>query len=293
MKHFFKTFTFLLLFIAVTAVAQHKTLKIISYNVLVGMSADKSEDKMEFANWFKEQDADIIALQEVTGFTQTSLEKFARSYGHPYAVLLIEGEKYPVALTSKHPITNVKKVTDNMDRGFIQAKIKGQTFVVLHFSPFDYQTRRNEVDLLLATVDHTPDIKNWVIMGDFNSFAPVDSMAYADGRLIANLKKYEQKYAPYRKLVDNKIDYYVINRMNDNNFVDALKLYHKDFVKTVHPKNFEPVGLPDVPTRIDFVFVSKRLKKNVKNAQVLVDKFTDSHSDHYPMMMELSIKDKK
>lgn len=286
-----KIFTILLL-TSSFALAQTKKLKIISYNVYVGMNADKSEGKKDFTNWFKLQDADIIALQEVSGFTQTSLEKFARSYGHPYAVLLIEGEKYPVAFTSKYPITNVKKVTDNMDRGFIQATIKGQTFIVLHFSPFDYQTRRNEVDLLLGTIQNSPDIKNWVIMGDFNSFSPVDSSAYADGRLIANLKKYEEKYTPYRKLIDNKIDYYVINRMNESGFVDALKLFHKDFVKTVHPKKFEPVGLPDVPTRIDFVFVSKGLKKNVKNAQVLVDEFTDSHSDHYPMMIELQLKNK-
>lgn len=291
MNNLIKIFAVLLL-TSSFALAQKKELKIISYNVYLGMNADKTEGKKEFSDWFKLQDADVIGLQEVSGFTQTSLETFARSYGHPYAVLLIEGEKYPVALTSKYPITHVKKVTDNMDRGFIQATIKGQTFVVLHFSPFDYQTRRNEVNLLLGTIKNSPNIKNWVIMGDFNSFSPVDSSAYADGRLIANLKKYEQKYAPYRKLIDNKIDYYVINKMNENGFTDALKLFHKDFVKTVHPKKFEPVGLPDVPTRIDFIFVSKRLKKNVKNAKVLVDEFTDSHSDHYPMMIELQIKEK-
>ncbi|WP_017259347.1 endonuclease/exonuclease/phosphatase family protein [Pedobacter arcticus] len=289
MKILFNTLI-LFIFIGFSAIAQNKKLKIISYNVYVGMSSDKTEGKKEFAEWFKQQNPDIVALQEVTGFTQTSLEKFAQSYGHPYAVLLVEGEKYPVAFTSKYPITNVKKVIDNMDRGFIQANILGQTFIVLHLSPFDYQTRRNEVDLVLATIKNNPSIKNWVVMGDFNSFAAIDSLAYTDGELIANLKKYEQKYAPIRKLVDNKIDYYVINRMNQSNFYDALKLFHKDFVKTVHPKHFAPVGLPDVPTRIDFVFVSKGLKKNVKSAEVLVDEFTDSHSDHYPMMIELQLK---
>lgn len=278
------------MFASFSAIAQNKNLKIISYNVYVGMSADKTEGKKEFAEWFKQQNPDIVALQEVTNFTQASLEKLAHSYGHPYAVLLVEGEKYPVAITSKYPITNVKKVIDNMDRGFIQANIQGQTFIVLHLSPFDYQTRRNEVDLILANIKNNPAIKNWVVMGDFNSFAPVDSLAYADGKLIANLKKYEQKYAPIRKLVDNKIDYYVINRMNQSGFYDALKLFHKDFIKTVHPKHFEPVGLPDVPTRIDFVFVSKGLKKNIKSAEVLVDEFTDAHSDHYPMMIELQLK---
>ncbi|HTN19550.1 MAG TPA: endonuclease/exonuclease/phosphatase family protein [Pelobium sp.] len=289
MKITLKIFT-LLLFASFTSIAQNNKLKIISYNVYVGMKSDQSEGKKEFAEWFKQQNPDIVGLQEVTGFTQTSLENLAHSYGHPYAVLLVEGEKYPVAITSKYPITNVKKVTDNMDRGFIQATIKGQTFIVLHLSPFDYQTRRNEIDLVLANIKSNPTIKNWIIMGDFNSFASIDSLAYADGKLIENLKKYEQKYAPIRKLVNNKIDYYVINRMNESGFSDALKLYHKSFVKTVHPKHFAPVGLPDVPSRIDFVFVNKGLKKKVKSAEVLVNEFTDAHSDHYPMMIELVLK---
>ena len=262
-------------------------LKIISYNIYVGMKMDTSKGKTAFANWVRKQQPDVLGLQEVTGFTQASLEKLAKSYGHAYAVLLVEGEKYPVAITSKFPITNVQKVTDNMDRGFIQATIKGKTFVVLHFSPFDYRTRRTEVDLLLANVVHQPKIKDWIIMGDFNSFSAVDSMAYQDGRLVENLRKYEQKYAPIEKLIDGKIDYQVIDKMMNAGFYDALKIKHSEFIKTVHPKRFEPKGSPDVPTRIDFIFVSKKSKNKVTNAEVLVDEFTDNFSDHYPMMMQL------
>jgi len=283
----------LLLLFSSSIFAQHNAHKIISYNVYVGMKTDTSTNKKEFANWFREQDADIVALEEMTGFTQSSLERLSKSYGHPYAVLLIEGEKYPVAITSKYPITNVKKITDNMDRGFIQATIKGQTFIVLHLSPFDYRTRRTEIDLLLAHIKNQSAIKNWVLMGDFNSFSPIDSMAYQDGRLIENLKKYEKKYAPIKKLVNNKIDYEVINKVHTHGFLDVLKIFHQDFIKTVHPKKFEPKDKPDVPSRIDFIFVSKDLKKQVKTAQVLVDEFTNAHSGHYPMMMELTLKDKK
>src|SRR5690606_14660191 len=203
---------------------------IISYNIYMGMKADTSKNKQVFSAWLQQQNPDIVALQEVTGFTQSSLEALSKSYGHPYAVLLIEGEKYPVAITSKYPITNVKKVSDNMDRGFIQATIKGQTFVVLHLSPFDYRTRRAEIDLVLANVKSQPEIKDWILMGDFNSFSSVDSMAYQDGRLIQNLKKYEAKYPPIKKLVNDRIDYEVIDKVHASGFVDALKLYHKDFV---------------------------------------------------------------
>ena len=282
--------TLLLMCIMFASQAQMKELKIISYNIYVGMKTDTTANKHVFSEWFRKQDADVVGLQEVTGFTQSSLEEWARSYGHRYAVLLIEGEKYPVAFTSKYPITGVQKVTDNMDRGFIQATIGGQTFIVLHLSPFDYRTRRTEVDLLLAHVKNQPQITDWVLMGDFNSFSSVDSLAYRDGRLKENLRKYEAKYPPYKKLIENKIDYQIIDEVLAAGFSDALKIHHPEFVKTVHPKRFEPKQGRDVPTRIDYIFVSKKLFSRVTKAEVIVDHFTDNHSDHYPMMMKLKLK---
>ncbi len=293
MKHLIKAFIWCWFLTTFSAFAQEKTLKIISYNVLVGMKTDTSAEKSKFSKWFKQQKPDVVALQELTGFTQKKLESLARSYNHPYSILLIEGEKYPVGITSKYPITNVKKVTDNMDRGFIQADIKGQTFVVLHLSPFDYRTRGVEIDLVLANVKSQPHIKNWLLMGDFNSVSPVDSLAYQDGRFIEGLKKYEKRYPPIKKLVNGKIDYTVIQKVIDQEFTDALKLFHTNFVKSIHPKKFQTKGSADNASRIDFVFASKQLKKKIKKAEILVDDFTDNYSDHYPMMIELEIKDKK
>jgi exodeoxyribonuclease III len=47
----------------------------------------------------------------------------------------------------------VQKVSDNMDRGFIVARVKAYNVVSLHFTPFDYRKRRQKVDLLLAHID--------------------------------------------------------------------------------------------------------------------------------------------
>ncbi|RZJ20490.1 MAG: endonuclease/exonuclease/phosphatase family protein [Acinetobacter sp.] len=270
--------------------AQDKPMKFLSYNILEGMKLDTGQTKPVFAAWLKKQDPDVLALQEVTGFTQESLEKLANSYGHPYAVLLIEGEKFPVAITSKYPITNVKKVFDNMDRGFILAEIQGYQVGVLHFTPFDYRKRRAEVALLLAEIKSVQQAKKWVIMGDFNTVSPVDAEAYADGKLVIGYQNYEKKYAPILKLADGKIDYTVIQDMMDRGFSDALKLKHPEFIKTVHPKAFEPKNTPDVPSRIDFIFVSPDLKKKVSSAEVIKDDFTDVRSDHYPVYITIAPK---
>ncbi len=283
----FQPLLFLFLLSTQVVFSQTKPMKFLSYNILEGMKLDTGNNKPAFAAWLKSQEADVLALQEVTGFTQASLEKLASSCGHPYAVLLIEGEKFPVAITSKYPITNVKKITDNMDRGFILAEIKGFQIAVLHFTPFDYRKRRQEVALLLAEIKAKAVNKNWVIMGDFNTVSPLDAAAYADGKLIANYVAYEKKYAPILKLVKGKIDYTVIQAMMDDKFVDVLKLRHQEFIKTVHPKAFEPKNGPDVPSRIDFIFVSPDLKGKVLAAEVIKDDFTHVRSDHYPVYITI------
>lgn len=279
---------FLLFFVSSSAAfSQHNRLRVITYNILEGMKLDTSAGKPIFVEWVKQMDPDVLALQEVTGFTQASLEKLAESYGHPYAVLLIEGEKFPVAITSKYPIVNVQKVSDNMDRGFIIARIKDFNVVSLHFTPFDYRKRRQEVDLLLANINAHSSKQNWLIMGDFNTLSPADSANYSDGRMVENYLKYEKKYAPIKKLADNKPDYTVIEKVLTNGFTDALKKTTPEFVKTVHPKRFEPKTGTDVTSRIDFIFVSKDLVKKISTARVIVDDFTNNYSDHYPVLLDL------
>jgi exodeoxyribonuclease III len=90
--------------------------------------------------------------------------------------LLIEGEKFPVAITSKYPIVNVQKVSDNMDRGFIVARIKDFNVVSLHFTPFDYRKRRQEVELLLAHINAQSSKQPWLIMGDFYTVSPAEDI---------------------------------------------------------------------------------------------------------------------
>lgn len=283
-----RIFLSLMLLIFISHVNGQQTgLRVMSYNIYEGMKLDTAAGKPVFAAWIKKMDPDILALQECTGFTQASLEKLAEQYGHQYAVLLIEGEKFPVAITSKFPILNVQKVSDNMDRGFISATIKGYNVISLHFTPFDYRKRAQEVNLLLAHIEALASKKNWIVMGDFNTLSPLDSAHYSDGRMVANYQAYEKKYPPIQKLADGKIDYSVIQKVLNAGLVDALKHTTPEFVKTIHPKRFEPKTGTDVSSRIDFIFVSKDLVKKIESVKVPTDDFTDNFSDHYPVLMEL------
>lgn len=280
----------MLVFVATTAFGQSvkdKTLKILSYNIYKGMSLDVSADKSNFTAWIDSLSPDIVALQEVNGFTQEKLENMARSYGHPYAVLLKE-DGYPVALTAKYPIVNVKKVIDNMHHGFIQAQVEEFNIIVTHFSPHKYKKRSEEADLILSTIKSSNPKGKWILMGDLNTYSPLDSINYQDGLLVERIKNLEQKYKSHENLKNGKIDYSVIQKIHNAGFFDALKIGNKEFISTVPTRSVEHKFLTEqAEFRLDYIFVSKKLKNSVLDCRIIKDDFTNLKSDHYPVFMEI------
>lgn len=78
--------------------------KIISYNIMEGFGRGEDKDRMaRFTAWVKEQSPDVLALNELCGFTEAKLKALAASYGHPY-VAIVKEKGYPVGLTSKTPL---------------------------------------------------------------------------------------------------------------------------------------------------------------------------------------------
>src|SRR5690606_33724832 len=144
--------------------------------------------------------------------------------------------------------------------------------------------------LLLAYIKAQPSQQQWIVMGDFNTVSPADSVHYSDGRMVANYKAYERKYAPIKKLADGQLDYTVIGKVLGNGFTDAVRMKAPAIVITVHPKRLEPKFGTHVSSSIDFIFVSKVLVKDIAAASVLMDAFTDHYSDHYPVLLDLKLK---
>lgn len=242
---------------------------LISYNVLNGFEQD--ERKMdEFTKWVSERNVDMIGFQELTRFTQESLEKFAREYGHPYAVLL-KDEGVPVGITSKHPITNIRKVVDNMFQGFIYARVKDYHVFVVHLTPAPkgYSKRMDEVKLLLAEAALIPENEKIILMGDFNAFAPEDYSLYAT----------------HEKSVEN-FDYEVIRSIQIAGYRDAFRIKQNDIVHSYPTLSFEDQK-PNRHSRLDYIWLNKPLQKKCLNSSIIKDSFTDHLSDHYPVFVEL------
>lgn len=250
------------------------TMKIISYNVLDGMSKDTTFDKSEFATWMESQNPDIVGFQELNDFTQEKLEALAAKYNHPYAILM-NRHTYKVGITSKYPIVNVQIVTENMSHGFILAQINGYHVVVAHLNPHNYMIRRKEIKIILSTIEasrQNPKEK-WILMGDLNSFSPLDKSFFDvdDTRRQKDINS--EKIHPYvHNLINGvSIDYEVQQAILTDEFIDT---YYA--IKENKPKG-----------RIDFIYVSKSLKNNIESSQFIYDNFTKTHSDHHPMSLLL------
>ena len=284
-------FVFSLILMGNVAMAQQK-IKILSYNVLYGLQKDSLENIERYRQLVRELQPDIVATQEMNGWTQKTLEELAKSYGHPYALQSKE-TGFPVALTSKTPLVNFKKVTENMWHAYIYAKVRGLHIFVIHFSPFSYQKRLEEVTNIIAQAAEIPAHEPILIMGDFNSLAASDRDHYGDG-VLQDLKARQQKEERVRNLNNGQIDYSVLNKLVEAGFKDSYKLLHKEFESSVPTFKSGNAKIKQtnsgIPKRIDFLWCNDAAARRVTKSIILKNARTNYISDHYPVYVELDVQ---
>ncbi|MCH5599018.1 endonuclease/exonuclease/phosphatase family protein [Niabella ginsengisoli] len=139
---------FILCCLATTAKPKpKKTFSIITYNVWNGFESE-TQRRNTFVGWARQQSADVIAFEELNHFTQASFENLAKTWGHPYAIIVKE-DGYPVGISSRYPIRNICKLIEGMHHGCLYAEINGMGFFVVHFSPFSSVKRLQESNAIL------------------------------------------------------------------------------------------------------------------------------------------------
>lgn len=270
-------------------VGQEK-IKILSYNVLYGLQKDSTNIE-RYKTLVRDLDPDIVATQEMNGWTQKTLEELAKSYGHPYALQSKE-DGFPVSLTAKTPLVNFKKVTENMWHAYIYAKVKGIHIFVIHFSPFSFQKRLEEVENILAQAQALPQHEPILIMGDFNSFDESDNPHYGEN-VLAAMKVQEEKQARVRNLNQGQIDYSVLGKLKEAGFKDTYKLLNQEFTGSVPTYKSGQGEIKDsnagTPKRIDFLWCNPAAAPLVTKSIVLKNELSHIISDHYPVYVELDL----
>jgi len=277
------------------AASQDRAWKILNYNVLHGLNNDTAKIEA-FIRWVKEQKPDVIAFQELNDFNLDKLQAMAAAYGHPYAAINT-GVTHPVGLTSRYPITQVKRDTLTMWHSYLYGNIQGLHIFVTHLSPFEVQLRREDVDKIIKHAALLPQQEKILIAGDFNSLAATDSLHYGADLLTA-MRRSEGRLEPksglpivkgktiYRNNLDNGyIDYTVTGKMIAAGYIDAYYLFQRTFKPSVPTKGHASKN--SKLRRIDYIWVNGAAARNVVAADIIHDAQTHHLSDHYPVFVEI------
>ncbi|GLU56464.1 hypothetical protein Dfri01_59250 [Dyadobacter frigoris] len=267
----------------------------ISYNILDGFNGGKDTIRQKkTAAWINSQHADVVALQELVGYTDDRLQSEALQWGHKYSVLL-KKTGYSVGLTSDKPIKVISRATKGFWHGMLHCQVNNINFFVVHFSPDDYKIRGGEADSIINLVKRSLNEKQeCVVLGDFNAHSPFDDDIDATRPLL--LKSYiesDQKSEKYKHLDHDHWDYSVVGKFLGIQMIDVCQRfvpvdkrysYSTPILIPRYRKNLEHVL--QTRERLDYLFVTPGLSRKCINAYIHNGVETSNLSDHYPLMAD-------
>ena len=265
---------------------QAQVLKVITHNVWYGFTKKPQPRHDNWKQWMAHQSPDVVSLQELNGFSANELAEDAASWGHPYSEILKQGG-FPTGITSRYPISHVRRIREGFHHGLLRCQIQNTWFYVIHFHPSNYRKRIEEAALLkqdiMSLSENSPRI---VLAGDFNGFSPADKYHYdAEAGLIPFFEWLDSKKTSARNLNHGKIDYGGIEAILQQGFIDLVASQRsiKDPYVGTFPTNL--VGDEDhgPDRRLDYIFVSPNLRKNILSVEILRDEMTEMLSDHIPV----------
>lgn len=261
--------------------------RVITWNVLRGF-LDRTQ--VEAAqSWLDAQAPDVVALQEVNGFTEARLLETARAWGHGHAVMAKESG-YPVALTSRTPIEVIERRLEGMHHGYLHARTAGLDVVVVHLHPGDWRFRRREVAVVAPLVRRlVAEGREVVVLGDFNAHHPLDC-AFLDGQTPLR----ERRASGKNLIGSSTFDYGVLARFAEAGVADAAYrlLGEKAARGGTYPSRVleharEEEAQAGFLERIDFILLSPAAMARATAATLPRGGVLDEVSDHYPVTVTL------
>ena len=276
----------------VVTFAQNKTqpsFKIISYNIWNGLS-EGPNCHSKFINWVKQQNPDVMALEELVGIDAKKLADLAREYGHPYSAIVKE-EGYPVGITSRKPIEVVNKFVKGYWHGMMHVRTYGLNLIVTHLSPFEWSFRLKEAKMITNYIEAN-HLENYMVMGDLNAYSPHDAdILESHTTLKKNMLNWDKANPKYGNMRGERFDYSVLSEFFSIGLIDAIQMYVPAEKRMSYPAAFLNKlkwGDPSLKMRgerLDFILVSDQLVPYCENAFVHNGPENEGISDHYPVSL--------
>ena len=284
---FFLLFTFS--FKGIAQDTNQQTLKVISYNIWNGFEKDAAR-KARFVDWMNEQKPQIVALEELVGFTEKDLSELAASYGHPY-VAIVKEEGYPVGLTSRQPIRVIKKQVEGFWHGMLHAQTYGLDIISTHLIPFEWSYRLKEATAITQYIQDNK-LDKCLVMGDFNAYSPFDAdEVETHTELRKNMLGWDKKHPEYGNMRGEQFDYSVLSQFLSIGFADPVKMFVPANKRMSYPAatlykwQWGDPRLKMLGERLDYILVSPSLAPRCVHASVHNGKDLEGISDHYPVSL--------
>lgn len=282
---------FCLGFALLTCAAHGGDLKLLTCNVWYGFTIDAPGQPAEarhrtFRQWVKAQAPDIVALQELNGYTEEKLKADAASWGHEFSALL-KTDGFPTGITSNAPITHVVRTLKGFHHGLLRAETHGYTVYVVHLHPSNWETRRKEIDTIMRGIDAMdPNARaKAIVMGDFNTFSAHDKAAYEESRLVPFFADRDATTGE-KNLRDGKLDHAVTDALEKAGFVDVVAALR---TSAAAPSGTFPTRLRahedhGDERRLDYLFLPETAASNCVSARIVNNATTQLLSDHLPVI---------
>lgn len=274
-----------------------KPLRVITYNIWNGFDWGKDTLRHRaYLEWTAFQKPDIMALQELCGYTQEKLARDARQWGHEYAVILKE-DGYPVGLTSRWPIEVVGKYREGMWHGSLHVRTAGIDVFVVHLSPSDWQFRNREAQLLSEQIGKLANDR-YLVLGDFNAHSPMDADLDQDRKaLLAKYRLSDARSDQYQNLRHQYWDYTTISTFLARGLIDVCM----PFISPAERFSFPSPALENLwqtaseikrnRERIDFILAGPELAGQCVYGRILNGPETEKLSDHFPVLADFILKE--
>lgn len=282
-----------------TGYGQNRPLRVITYNIMDGFDWGKdSVRQAKTAGWLKSQHPDVVALQELCGYTNARLEKEASQWGHAYTVLL-KTTGYSVGLSANQPIQVVERKTEGLWHGMLHCIVNGIHVFVVHFSPDDYQYRGDEADTIIQRVNKVLALnQHCLVLGDFNSLSPFDDDITKSRPLVLQRDSIgDVKSSKYKNLNHNYFDYSVIGKFLSVPLIDVCQKYVPAKVRFTYgtpaliPRYRKSIQeVVERQYRLDYIFASSELASRCTRAFIANGEETGYLSDHYPVIADFEVR---
>ena len=261
------------------------TIRVMSYNIWNGFDWGKDKERENlFVEYIANEGLEVLALQELCGFTDERLSKLAKRWGHDYSVLHKENG-YSVGITSKKTIELKEKRTEGYGHGMLHVKTYGYNMIITHLNPFNYRQRLAEANNIINYMTEKNLTENTIVMGDLNAHSPFD----ADF-----LDRHSAEIVKGRKDINtsnDRFDYSVISRFLSYPLIDVCQKYVDISQRETYPTLVfwpkDKMIMDRNIERIDFILVTTDLETSVVDAFIPNRGGIDYLSDHYPVVIDL------